>query len=76
MIPVPAITPAKAPSADLHDEEKSLLANISSPIRAPRKQPAIIPTAVKKMPASKPIIAPQLPALEPPDSLVNLAGIT
>ena len=41
--PVPAITPANAPKADLNDAPASFFPKTSSPMRAPRKQPAIMP---------------------------------
>ena len=74
LMPVPAINPKKDPKAALRDEVGSFLAYRSSARKAPRKEPAIIPTGVSTIPAIRPIIAPLSAYLLPPVIFVKYIG--
>ena len=63
------------PRADFNASGAVLSDWKSSARKAPKRLHAIIPIGVRKIPIIIPIRAPVLPALVPPASLVNLAGI-
>ena len=54
----------------------NVLLLMSSPIRAPKKGPIIIPPGMgERSPTTNPIEVPIIPALLPPNRLVPIAGI-
>lgn len=69
--PVPTKNAKNAPQAALNEVELSLFAKHFSPIKAPANGPTRNPKGIgSKMPAIKPIVAPQLPAFPPPNRFV------
>ena len=74
--PVPKIKPRNAPKADFTESVAPFPAKNSSKSSAPRSEPKIMPTGGYRRPRKSPAMAPQLPYLLPPVSLVNQAGTT
>lgn len=69
--PVPTKNDKNAPSAAVNAIDDLLLLNSNSPTNAPIKGPNSAPIGKgRNNPATRPIIAPQLPALLPPNRLV------
>ena len=75
-MPVPSKNPRKAPQADFIEVSKFPFELMSSPTRAPRKGPAIIPTGPGKNPTMRPIVEPSVAALLPPTLFVINTGRT
>ena len=72
--PVPNKKPLNAPKAAFRHLLKSEESFISSPTKAPQKGPKIIPQGPMNMPTTRPIVEPQVPALEPPLFFVIATG--
>lgn len=72
--PVPVKNPRKAPKAAFNAFFESLLSFISSPTKAPRNEPTIIPIGDKNIPMMIPTVQPIVPHLLPPEDFVKMLG--
>lgn len=73
-MPVPQMKAANEPKATLKARALSLPSWVSSPIRAPKKGPRMMPMGPAKKPTMIPTIAPREAAFEPPKRLVINTG--
>ena len=71
---VEAKNPINEPKAAFPAFFTSLWSLISSPIKAPKNGPKIIPNGPKKIPKTSPIIEPFTPYLLPPNFFVPREG--